>query len=78
MKCSVQDCTGEYQETLIAQVFTRNGESVVIEDIPAKVCDVCGDTIVDWATVERLLQMLDLKQKPRKFFPVYSFERVTA
>ncbi len=78
MKCTIRDCTGEYQEKRISQVFTRDGKSVVVEDIPAKVCDVCGDTILGWETVERLLKALEVKQEPHKFLPVYSFEVVTA
>ena len=76
MKCSLEQCPGEYRETHIAQVFTRNGESIVIEGIPAKVCDVCGDTLLDWAAVERLWTTLDTAQQPRKYAPVYAFSGV--
>lgn len=78
MKCSVENCPGEYQERPISQVFTRHGESIVIENIPAKVCDLCGDTVLDWAAVERLWQTLDNQPKPRKFLPVYSYIAVPA
>ncbi len=78
MKCSIENCPGEYQEQLISQVFTRHGESIVIENIPAKVCDLCGDTVLDWAAVERLWQTLDTQPKPRKFLPVYSYPATPA
>ena len=76
MKCSIENCPGEYQEQFISQVFTRHGESIVIENIPAKVCDLCGDMVLDWAAVERLWQTLDNQPKPRKFLPVYSYTAI--
>lgn len=78
MTCTIRDCAGEYQERRIAQVFTRDGESIVVEDIPARVCDVCGDTILSWVTVERLVKGLETRREPRKFAPVYSFDTVAA
>lgn len=54
MKCRIENFPGEHQEQLISQVFTRHGESIVIENDPAKVYDLCGDTVLDWAAVERL------------------------
>jgi len=78
MKCSIRGCAGEYQERRISQVFTRDGNSIVVEGIPARVCDLCGDTILSWGTVERLLRALEVGQEPRKFLPVYSLEMVTA
>lgn len=70
MKCSIENCPGEYQEHLISQVFTRHGESIVIENIPAKVCDLCGDTVLDWAAVERLWQTLDMQQTLKSYSPL--------
>jgi len=78
MKCTTRGCSGEYQERYVSQVFTRGGESFVVEDIPARVCDLCGDTVLSWATVEQLLRTLEVRQEPGKFVPVYSFKKLVA
>lgn len=78
MKCALQGCTGEYHDGQIAQVFTRNGQTVVVENIPARVCDVCGDTILSWQTVEQLFRILDAKGESTRYLPAYSFEPALA
>jgi YgiT-type zinc finger domain-containing protein len=78
MKCSIENCPGEYQHKLISQVFARNGEAVVIEDIPVKVCDICGDTILNWETVEKLHATLDARQTPSHYVPAFAFGDLVA
>jgi hypothetical protein len=56
----------------------RNGESVVVERIPARICNVCGDMVIGWQTSERLLRALSSPQNPRTFAPVYAFETIVA
>ncbi|MBU0512045.1 MAG: YgiT-type zinc finger protein [Chloroflexi bacterium] len=78
MMCSIRGCSGEDPENFISQVFIRDGKSVVVENIPARVCNVCGDTILGWETVEQLFGILETPQEPRHFLPAYSFEVVAA
>ncbi|TAK34943.1 MAG: YgiT-type zinc finger protein [Chloroflexota bacterium] len=78
MKCTLRDCSGEYQERRVSQVFTRDGQSFVVEGIPAMVCDVCGDTILNWSTVDRLLRAIEVRPEPEKFLPVYLFDKEVA
>ena len=69
-KCTLQGCEGHYERRLISHVFTHNGTSVVIEGIPALVCDVCGDTILEWNVVQQLLTELEEQRQPVRFAPV--------
>ncbi len=76
MKCTVQECPGEYEKRLISQIFKRNDEQIVVEKIPAKVCAICGDTILNWEVVEQLWAVLDTPQEPKKLIPAISFEAI--
>ena len=74
MKCTVSGCSGEYRERLITQVFDRQGQVIVVEDIPAQVCDVCGDTLLAPEVVERLVKTDAIGKEPVKFAPVFEYE----
>ena len=74
MKCTVAGCSGEYEERLITQIFTRGEQAIVVEDIPAKVCDVCGDTLLAPEVVEQLLNIDVTRKEPVKFAPVFKYK----
>ena len=52
--CSVQGCPGHYETRLVVHAARRQGRVVVINDVPAEVCDVCGDTIYTLETSEHI------------------------
>lgn len=74
MKCPVQNCLGEYQDELLTMVQHRNGQIIVIDNVPASVCDFCGYTTFSPQTVR---QMQRIKQssilEPVASAPVYDF-----
>ena len=74
MKCTVAGCSGEYRERFITQVFDRQGRIIVVEDIPAQVCDVCGDILLVPKVVERLVKTDAAGKEPVKFAPVFEYE----
>jgi YgiT-type zinc finger domain-containing protein len=53
MRCPVRGCPGEMEERQIVHSFVRDGRPIVVENLPALVCPVCGYTVLD-------LQVLDL------------------
>ena len=69
MKCDL--CQGHYTKKTIVLSFQRNGKSVVVEDVPAQVCDLCGDTLLSEATVREVEELLE--QKPERTAPLYRF-----
>ncbi len=69
MKCDL--CQGEYRETHIALTFQRDGETVVVEDVPAKVCDRCGDTLLSESVVRQAEGLM--KAEPAGKAPLYRF-----
>ena len=57
MRCDL--CPGEYLDKLTVIPLTRHGRTIVIEDVPARVCNLCGDRLYSGSTLGRLLEVLD-------------------
>ncbi|PZS05454.1 MAG: hypothetical protein DLM69_00920 [Candidatus Chloroheliales bacterium] len=74
MKCDVKGCPGEYKAELLALVKHRQQQLIVIDNVPASVCDFCGQTLISPETVR---QMERIKQssalQPTTTAPVYDF-----
>ena len=53
--CRNRGCPGHYGEELIEQALRfPDGRLIVIEAIPALVCDFCGDTLYEPPAVEEM------------------------
>lgn len=70
-KCSITSCPGEYEEKRILHTVKHHGNVIVIENVPAEVCSVCGDVLLSLATVEAIETMLKNPGKPVRTAPVY-------
>jgi YgiT-type zinc finger domain-containing protein len=57
MKCIVQGCPGEMESRRIVHTFLRNGKPIVVEDLPAWVCPVCGYTVLDLVVLDALFAL---------------------
>lgn len=51
-----------------------NGELIVIENVPARVCVETGEQLFSPETVERLQKMISSKAKPNRMMEVPVFE----
>ena len=75
MKCDL--CEGHYRDKNIVLAFRREGRSVVVEDVPARVCDVCGDTLLTEGTIHEVDELLE--QQAHGAAPLYRLrEKVPA
>ncbi|MCH8205864.1 MAG: type II toxin-antitoxin system MqsA family antitoxin [Chloroflexi bacterium] len=73
MTCDL--CRGEYQKKLIVFSFDRKGRAVVVEGVPAHVCQLCGDTLLSERVVQEIEHLID--REPQGTAPLYRFpERV--
>ncbi len=54
MKCSINDCPGAYDRKLVTHSDRPGGELLVIDHLPALVCDTCGDLLFEPETIERI------------------------
>ena len=73
MKCTLQGCTGEYEEREIVRTVRQRGQVVVIDHVPAEVCSVCGYTLLKPGTVSRIEEMLKATRQPTKRVPLYEY-----
>ena len=73
MKCSIAGCPGEYERKAVVHTVRHKGRVVVIDHVPADVCDVCGDVLLDPETVRRIEQLLATEPEPQHTAPVYEY-----
>ena len=73
MNCSIEGCPGEYEARTITQTVRRHGQVVVIDHVPADVCTVCGDALLQPGTVRKIESLLQEKRQPAQTVPLYEF-----
>lgn len=59
MKCAFPACPGNYEDTFITHKVEEADGVSYIDNVPAKVCALCGDTILATETltmIERILK----------------------
>lgn len=71
MKCVVQRCPGEMEERRIVHTFVRDGKPMIVEDLPALVCPVCGYTVLDLHVLDMLFALDPETEQPVRRAPVF-------
>lgn len=74
MKCDL--CNSDYRRKAVVLSFQRGGKSIVVEDVPALVCERCGDTLFSASTVQDIEALID--HEPQDTAPLYRFPRPIA
>jgi YgiT-type zinc finger domain-containing protein len=59
------------EERQIVHTFVRSGKPIVVEDLPAWVCPVCGYTVLDLEVLDILFTFDPETQEPVRQAPVY-------
>lgn len=72
MNCSIQACPGEYESHAITHTLRQSGRMMVIDHVPAEVCDVCGDVLLRPETIRQLESLLKRAQ-PASSAPLYEY-----
>lgn len=58
MKCVI--CKqGEPREGTATITLERNGATIVIKSIPARVCEICGEEYIDETVMSRLMEQVE-------------------
>jgi len=73
MKCSIEGCSGEYEERKIVHTVRYQGQVTVIDHVPADVCPVCGDVLLNPETVRRIEVLLQTPPHPVSKVPLYEY-----
>jgi len=58
---------------MIVHTVRHGDEWIVIENVPAEVCDVCSDTLLTPETVRHLEELIHQPATPSKFIPLYEY-----
>lgn len=73
MKCTIQGCGGEYQARAITHTVRHRDEIVVIDHVPAEVCDLCGDVLLTPQTVRHIEDILKTPDRPSRSARIFEF-----
>jgi YgiT-type zinc finger domain-containing protein len=73
MKCSIKDCTGEYEAKKVIHTVRSSGRVVVIDHVPAEVCSICGDVLFTPQTVRHIEKLLANLPKPAQTVPLFEY-----
>jgi HTH-type transcriptional regulator / antitoxin MqsA len=71
-QCHVCGSTQSHPEQ-VNEVFHINGKPVLVENIPAKVCDRCGEPTFSRETTEKIRQLLHEPHPPLRSIQVEVF-----
>ncbi|GAC1389723.1 MAG: hypothetical protein NVS4B11_20650 [Ktedonobacteraceae bacterium] len=75
MKCSIADCTGEYEHREVVRAIRQGDRILVVEHIPAEVCNLCGDVLFTPETIEQLEVLRQTTATPTRTVPLYDFPK---
>jgi YgiT-type zinc finger domain-containing protein len=68
-------CPGEYEEREIVHTVSHQGRVIVIDRVPAEVCQVCGDVLLRPEVVRRIERLLQTSDAPTAMVPLYEYAR---
>lgn len=70
--CRMPGCPGQYEDEQIAQALRfGDGRVIVIDAIPAQVCDTCGDTLIGPDVAEAMERIKADPPAPSAQVPLY-------
>lgn len=64
MKCAFPGCPGEYEDKFITHEVKQPDGDAYIENVPAKVCMICGDTILARETLDMIEKIVSGEIQP--------------
>ena len=77
MKCVICK-TGDLQPQSVAVTVNRQGALLVVEGVPALVCDNCGERYFDDAVSGRLLELAEQTLRPGVRLDVRDYQQQAA
>jgi YgiT-type zinc finger domain-containing protein len=77
MKCVICK-TGDLQPQSVSVTVDRQGALLVVQGVPALVCDDCGERYFEDAVSERLLEMTEETLRPGVRLDVREYQRQAA
>ena len=72
MKCQL--CESEYKKKLVTHSQYYHGKLLIIDHVPALVCDACADILYEPGTTDRIKHIISTQKKPVRTAPVYEYK----
>jgi YgiT-type zinc finger domain-containing protein len=72
----MQGCPGEYRDERVLRAMRLRDRIIVVDDVPAEVCDLCGSTLFAPDVVQTLDQLIRNPMPPQQTVPLYSYPDV--
>ncbi|MBE3096504.1 MAG: type II toxin-antitoxin system MqsA family antitoxin [Planctomycetes bacterium] len=63
----------KYERRKVTHTVRHRGRLVVIDHVPAEVCDICGDVLLDPQIVRHIERLLESHREPAGSVPLYEF-----
>jgi YgiT-type zinc finger domain-containing protein len=78
MRCAI--CGGKLKEERVKVELWVKDELIVIEDVPAKVCEACGEKYFSAEVSKKIDELISTRPKVKKRLdvPVFTFGEVQA
>ncbi len=73
MRCSIDGCPGEYEQGEVVHTVRQGNRIIVIDHVPAEVCNVCGDVLFTPETVRQIEFLRQTTAPPTRTVPLYDF-----
>ncbi len=73
MKCTIQGCPGSYEPSTVTHTVRYRGNVMVIDHVPAEVCEACGDVLLAPDTIRHLEHLLATLDRPSRTVPLYEY-----
>ena len=71
-------CKGKTHNELVNFIYNEDGHYLIIEHVPAEVCDICGERTFSPEVTDHILELAHNKIKPQKIVNVPVFDYALA
>lgn len=73
MRCNIEGCPGEYEQKEVVHTVRQGTRIIVIDHVPAEVCNICGDVLFTPDTVRKIEALRRTALPPVRTVPLYDF-----
>ena len=73
--CRIDVQHGDYERRTVTYTAKLDGQPLIIEDVPALVCPLCGDTLFSAQTLKRIERMKESLPAPIRQAPVFTLKQ---
>lgn len=73
MRCNIEGCPGGYEQREVVHTVRQGNRIIVIDHVPAEICNNCGDVLFTPDTVRKIEALRRTAIPPVRTVPLYDF-----